>query len=428
MMNPLPHHKCYRVRASVIPLLGLLTLTLHGADWSRFRGPDGQGKALDADVPVTWTATTGIAWKTPLPGAGGSSPVVFGKKIFLTSFSGYGVPGESGGSPASLKRHVLCLERKTGRVLWQKDIPAAQPEEEKVRDHGYAENTPLADAEHLYVFLGKSGVFAFTHEGDQLWHTDVGSGTHGWGSGSSPIVHDDLLIVNACVESESLVALNRETGREVWRARGLKESWNTPILVPTADGRTELVLAIFGKVLGVDPKTGESLWSCATDIGWYMVPSLVNQRDLIACTGGRGGGGTLVVRAGGRGDVTGSRRLWKISKGSNVPSPILHEDHLYWFDPNLGIVTCVEMATGKVVFEKRLDRAGQIYASPVLAGGKIYAVTRGGTVFVIAAKPRFELLARNDLHDGGGFDASPAVLDAALLIRSDRFLYGIGKP
>ncbi|MCB1129054.1 MAG: PQQ-binding-like beta-propeller repeat protein, partial [Verrucomicrobiae bacterium] len=316
----------------------------------------------------------GIAWKTPLPGAGGSSPVVWDKRIFLTSFSGYGVPGQSDGNLGSLERHVLCLDRETGRLLWQKDIPAAQPEEQKVRDHGYAENTPLADAARLYAFLGRSGVFAFTHEGDPLWHADVGSGTHGWGSGSSPIVHDDLLIVNACVESESLVALNRETGREIWRARGLKESWNTPILVPTADGRTELVLAIFGKVLGFDPKTGESLWSCATDIGWYMVPSLVNQRDLIACTGGRGGGGTLVVRAGGRGDVTGSRRLWKISKGSNVPSPILHEDHLYWFDPNLGIVTCVEMATGKVVFEKRLDRAGQIYASPVMAGDRIYAV------------------------------------------------------
>jgi outer membrane protein assembly factor BamB len=401
---------------------------LQGADWSQFRGPAGQGKAVTAEVPVTWNVDEGLAWKTPLPGAGGSSPVVFEGKIFLTSFTGYGVPGQSGGSLSALKRHLLCLDRKSGRVLWQQDIPAAQPEQEKVRDHGYAENTPLADAERLYAFLGKSGVFAFTHDGDRLWHADVGSGTHGWGSGTSPILYDDLVIVNACVESESLVALNKETGKEAWRARGIKESWNTPILVPTQDGDPELVLAIFGKVLGFDPNSGKSLWSCATDIGWYMVPSLVNEGDLIGCTGGRSGGGTLAVRAGGRGDVTGSRRLWKISKGANVASPILHEGNLYWFHQNLGIAACVEVATGKVLFEERLDRAGQIYASPVLAGERIYAVTRGGAVFVIAANPRFELLARNDLRDGGVFDASPAVLPKGLLIRSDRFLYAIGQP
>lgn len=422
------HHRPFGIPLlSLSCLCWIAALELHGADWPQFRGASGQGKAVDAEVRLRWDVSAGIAWKASLPGAGGSSPVVLGGKVFLTSFSGYGVPGEPGGSLASLKRQVLCLDRKDGRVLWQKDIPAAQPEQEKVRDHGYAENTPAADATSLYAFLGKSGVFAFTHNGDPRWHADVGSGTHGWGSGASPVLSGDLLIVNACVESGSLVALDKHTGREVWRAPGISESWNTPILVPADDGGTELVLAMSGKVLGFNPTTGESLWSCSTDIGWYMVPSLVNEGGLVCCIGGRSGG-ALAVRAGGRGDVTSTRRLWKIAKGSNVPSPVLHEGHLYWFHENLGIAWCVEAATGEVRFEERLDRAGQIYASPVLAGGRIYAVTRGGTAFVIAARPEFELLARNELRDGGVFDASPAVADGNLLLRSDRFLYCIGAP
>lgn len=423
-----PTHSTRRSSAIASGLVLAASLSfLHGADWAQFRGEGGQGKAVNADVPVSWNGDQGIAWKTPLPGAGGSSPVVLGDRVYLTSFSGYAVPGQPGGSLASLKRHVLCLDRTSGRILWKKDVPAAQPEQEKVRDHGYAENSPAVDAERLYVFLGKSGVFAFTHDGDRLWQADVGSGTHGWGSAAAPIVHGDLLIVNACVESEALVALDKRTGREVWRARGIKESWNTPILVPTEEGRQELVLAIFGKVLGFEPATGESLWSCSTDIGWYMVPSLVNDGALIGCIGGRSGG-ALAVRAGGRGDVTSARRLWKLPKGSNVSSPLLHEGHLYWFHENLGIAYCAEMATGKALFEERLDRAGQIYSSPVLAGGRIYVVTRGGSVFVISARPAFELLARNELRDGGVFDASPAIAGNALLIRSDRNLYCIGQP
>jgi outer membrane protein assembly factor BamB len=207
----------------------------------------------------------------------------------------------------------------------------------------------------------------------------------------------------------------------------MKESWNTPILVPVDGGKQELVVAIFGKVLGFDPATGEQLWSCKTDIGWYMVPSLVNDKDVVYCIGGRTGG-ALAVRAGGRGDVTESRRLWTLSKGSNVSSPLLHGGHLYWLHENLGIAYCVEAATGKLVYEERLANAGQFYGSPVLADGRIYAFTRNGRGFVLAAKPQFEQLARNELGDRSSFDASPAVDGSRLLIRSDKFLHCLGTP
>jgi hypothetical protein len=156
-----------------------------------------------------------------------------------------------------------------------------------------------------------------------------------------------------------------------------------------------------------------------------MVPSLVNDKDMVYCIGGRSGGG-LAVRAGGRGDVTQSRRVWIITKGSNVSSPIFHEGHLYFLHENNSIAYCVEAATGKLVFEERLTGAGQFYASPILADGKLYAVSRRGTVFVLGAKPQFEQLARNEMGDRSSFDASPAVHSNRLLIRSDKSLYCIG--
>ena len=394
-------------------------------DWRQFRGPDGQGISRGTGLPVTWSAQENIAWKSPLPGPGGSSPIVFGERVYVTCYSGYAVPGSPGGDVGALQRQVLCLGRADGKILWKKDVPAAQPEQAKVRDHGYASSTPLADADRLYVFFGKSGVFAFSHDGRELWRADVGSKVHGWGSAASPVLYQDLVIINAAVESDSLVALNRQTGKEVWRAGGMKESWNTPMLVPVAGGKQELVVAIFGKVLGFDPATGEPLWSCATGIGWYMVPSLVHDRDVVYCIGGRTGG-ALAVRAGGRGDVTSSRRLWTLNKGSNVSSPIFHQGHLYWLHENLGVAYCVDAAAGTVVYEERLANAGQFYASPILADGKLYAATRRGDVFVLAAKPPFELLARNALGDRSSFDASPAVADGRLYIRSDKSLFCLG--
>ncbi len=395
-------------------------------DWSQFRGPGGQGVSQGKDLPVTWSDTENLVWKTELPGAGGSAPILLGDRIFLTSYSGYAVTGGSRGALEDLQRHVLCLQRKDGKLLWKKDLPAVQPEEAKVRDHGYASSTPAADRERIYVFLGKSGVFAFSPDGKEVWRTSVGTQTHGWGSASSPVIYKDLLIVNAAVESGALVALNKATGKEVWRHEGMKESWNTPIIVPRAGGKDELVVAIFGKVLGLNPLTGEQLWSCATDIGWYMVPSLVYAKDIVYCIGGRSGG-SLAIKTGGQGDVTGSNRLWTTNKGSNVSSPLYHNGHLYFLHENSGTAYCLEAASGKVVYQESLPRAGQFYASPVLVEGRIYCPTRNGEVFIWAASPNFELLGRNRFSDRSTFDASPAVDGSRLLIRSDKFLYCMGK-
>lgn len=414
------------MRTLALCLAFVLTTLVHADDWPFFRGPTTQGISSDKGLPLAWGATQNVVWKVDLPGPGTSSPITFKDHIYLTYYTGYGVPGKAGGSLEQLQQHLACMNRADGKLLWTKTVATKQPEQARIReDHGYASNTPAADAERIYAFFGKSGVYAFSHEGKELWHAEVGSTLNGWGTAASPILFEDKVIINASVESESLVALDKKTGKELWRAKGIREAWNTPLLV-NVEGKPELIVAVIGKILAFDPANGQPLWNCYTDISWYMVPSLVANDGIIYAIGGRSGG-SLAVRAGGKGDVTRTHRLWKGNKGSNVSSPLYHEGHLYWMNDNLGVAYCAEAKTGKLVYEERIDRAGQVYASPVLADGRIYYLTRTGRTIVVPAAPKFEILAQNDFEDRSVFNASPAVSNGQLLIRSNQRLYCLGK-
>ena len=400
-------------------------------DWARFRGPTGMGTSDAKGVPVKWSSTDdsaeNIAWKIPLPGPGASSPIVFSDRIYITCYTGYIVEGESSGSVDDLTRHLIALKRTDGSVIWNTPLAAKLPEEQSIRDHGFAANTPAADSERVYVFYGKTGVLAFDHDGKQLWQTDVGEKTHGWGSAASPVLYKDLVIINASVESESLIALDRATGQEKWRAGRIREAWNTPVVVTAQSGREELIVCTQGKVLAFDPNTGDPLWNCNTDIGWYMVPSPVAGDGVVYCLGGRSGVAALAVRTGGEGDVTESHRLWTSVKGSNVASPVYFDKHLYWMHEQRGTAYCAKADTGEIVYEERLEDAEQVYSSALLADGRLYYLARNGRTFVLAAKPEFEQLAANDLRDRSTFNGSPALDGSRLLIRSNKFLYCIGK-
>jgi outer membrane protein assembly factor BamB len=413
------------MRFSTVAAVLLLAVPLLSAQskvgpWPQFRGPTGQGIVQDEPLPTTWSKSSNVISKTALPGMGASSPIIVGDKIYLTCYTGFGRPGKD-------QRYLVCLNKSDAQVAWSKEVPSQLPDSARTRDdHGYTSSTPAADSERLYVFFGKSGVFAFDHDGKQMWHADVGSKVHEWGTAASPVLHGDLCIVNASVESGALVGLDRRTGKEKWRLSGINDSWNTPILVQTPDGKTELVLASMGKVHGIEPASGQQLWTCRTDIGWYMVPSLVAHEGIVYCLGGRSGIVGLAVRAGGRGEVTMTHRLWTSNKGSNVTSPVYHDGHLYWMNDNLGIAYCADAKTGAVRYEERLGRAGQVYASPLLADGKIYYVERTGTTHVIAAQPKFQELAVNQLGERDVFNASPAAAEGRLYLRSDRYLYCLG--
>jgi outer membrane protein assembly factor BamB len=385
--------------------------------WPQFRGPGGLGVSQDKGVPLTWSPTQNIVWKTELPGKGTSSPIIVGDRVILTCYSG---------TIDQVARQLLCISRKDGRIVWATDVPSQLPEARIGRgDHGYASSTPAADDQRIYAFFGKSGAFAFDFNGRQLWHADVGSRLHEWGSAASPVLWGDLVIINASVESDSLVALDRRTGREVWRTAGVKEAWNTPLPVQVG-GRTELIVPVPQKILAFDPATGQQLWSCNTGIGWYMVPSVVAHDGVVYCTGGRSGD-VLAVRAGGRGDVTSTHRLWTGKRGSNVSSPVYHAGHLYWMNDTAGIAYCADAKTGELLYSERIERAGEVYSAAVLADGRIYYLGRGGRTYVLAAKPSFEQLATNELEPRGLFNSSPAIAGGRLFVRSDRFLYCIGQ-
>ncbi len=394
-------------------------------DWPAFRGPDGTGTSRDA-VPLKWDATRNVVWKTDLPGAGTSTPIVVGNRVFVTCFSGYNVPGRPKGDQASLKLHVVALDRASGKTQWVRDVAPKLPEQDVIRDgHGYASSTPAADATRVYTFFGKSGVVAFDHAGKELWRADVGSKLSDWGSGASVVLAGGKVVVNASVESETLFGLDPATGAVAWRLPNVKEAWNTPA-VATHGGRTELVMASFGKLFAVDPATGRELWHSATDIPWYMVPSPVVHDGVAYALGGRPGGG-LAVKLGGSGNVTATHRIWTSKKGANVPSPVYHEGHLYWMHDNLGLAFCAEAKTGRVVYEERVGRGDGVYGSPVLAGGRIYYPGRSGAVHVVAAKPAFELLASNSFGERGDYLSSPAVAAGRLYLRTNRYVCCIGE-
>jgi len=380
-------------------------------------------------LPSQWDAGSNLVWKAQLPGPGASSPVTFDGKIYLTCYTGYGVEEGNPGDASQLKRHLLCLDQKDGKLVWDAAQPSTQKEgayEGFTALHGYASSTPAVDKDGIYVFFGATGAAAYAHDGRQLWLTSCGTKTHEWGSANSPVLYQNLVIINASVENGSLIALDKQTGKEVWRQAGMVESWSTPVLVAVG-AAWELVVQVKGKILGFDPASGEPLWSCQ-GIDDYVCPSVVAEGDVAYAIGGRRAT-AIAVRAGGRGDVTKTHKLWEVKKGSNVSSPVVHQGYLYWAHDTRGAVYCVDAKTGQDAYEERLEpRPGRIYASPLAADGKLYYVSRDAGVYVLAAQPKFELLAHNQLESGSSvFNGSPVAADGRLLLRSDGALYCIGK-
>src|SRR3954452_262874 len=194
------------------------------ADWPQFRGPGGLGVSNDKGVPEKWSEKENVLWKTKLPGPGTSSPITVGDAIYLTCYSGYAASPSDPGDPKDLLRHLVCLDRKTGAIRWTRDVKPELPESAyrpgNDSQHGYASSTPASDGKSLFVFFGESGVFRFDLAGNQVWSHSVGKGTTGWGSATSPLLYNDLVIVNASVESGALVALKKEDGSEAWRRPG----------------------------------------------------------------------------------------------------------------------------------------------------------------------------------------------------------------
>lgn len=407
------------------------------AEWPQFRGPGGAGVG-ESSVPVTWSDTQHLRWKTPLPGPGSSSPIVQGDHVFVTSYSGAGGAGGPAAGPAKLVRHLLCVRKADGVVFWQRDLAAELPEdayEGFLTEHGYASSTPVTDSRGMvFVFFGKSGVVAFDTAGGKLWQTAVGkeSSNRRWGSAASLVLQGDNVIVNAAEESQSIRALDRKTGQQAWKAEGaaLELAYGTPGLVSLDDGSQELVIAVPGEVWGMDPVSGKMLWHAKTALTGNVSPSVIVDGTTIYLFGGFRSSGSLAIRAGGRGDVTRSHVLWTSRNSSYVATPLLHEGHLYWIDDR-GQAFCSNAATGELVYRERVDGMAQggrpVYASPVLSAGRLYVVSRWSGTFVLPAAPRYEILAQNRFEsDDSDFSGTPAISDGDIFLRSGQFLYCVG--
>ena len=426
-------------------LLGLglaLAATTPAADknWPQWRGPNGDGTAPGETAPVTWSDTKNLKWKIPLPGAGASSPVVWGDRLFLTCYSGYGVGG-GGGDPRKLLRHVLCISAKTGDILWHKKIEPTAEEDRYggmgVPEHGYATSTPATDGKSVYVFLGKTGVLAFDIKGKELWRAKTGtqSSRKRWGSATSPVLHGDLILLNTLQEGSALVALHKATGKQAWRwgpktIAGYQDSYGTPALVKTQSG-TEMILAVDGEVWSLNPAKGTFNWYAFTDVrGSNVSPSVIAAGGTIFAFGGYPRQSGIALKLGGKDDVSESKKLWTSTRAPYVASPVHHAGHLYWMDRS-GYAVCIDAKTGKEVYRERLQSTRGVpkfYASPILVDGKIISVSRNAGAFVVEAKPKFNQLAQNNFtQDRSVFNASPAVSHGRLYLRSDTHLYCVGE-
>ncbi len=420
------HHLCSGAWLGVLVLV--VGGTAQAADWSRFRGPNGSAVSDESGLPVTWSDSENIVWKAPLPGPGSSSPIVVGDRVFLTCFTGVA----DNGDPAKMVRHLLCFDRKDGKLLWDQGEPAKLPEDYydgMLREHGYTSSTPVSDGQHVFAFYGKSGVYAYDLEGKKLWHAEVGDGLgmNGWGSAASPLLYDNLLIVCASAESKALIAFDKATGKEVWRtpADSLYPTWGTPVLLDAPGGKKELVIGAPFEIWALNPANGNFRWFAEGNQDNTINTSTVAAGDVVYSAGGRSGGG-VAIRSGGRDDVTKTHTVWKKQFGTNIPSPVYYKGKLYGVSDR-GIVSAVNAETGDELFQGRLSGAGSIYASPVAADGKLYIVTRRKGVYVVAAGDKFEQLAHNELaSDESDFSGSPAVSDGRLYLRSAQALYCIG--
>lgn len=403
-----------------------------GVNWPRFRGPDGSGVSNATGLPTTWSATKNIVWSRELPGPGSSSPITWGDHVYLTCYSGYGLSAESPGDMSKLKRHLVCVNRDDGKILWDRQMPAKAKQSNYVNfitNHGYASSTPTADATGVYVFYGATGAAQYSHAGQLKWQKSCGTQALGYGTAVSPILYRNLLIIHADVEGTGLIALDKSIGTEKWRlATNMDGRCNsTPVLVP-ANGSHELVFfADENKIAAVDPQSGKSLWTCETNINRYLNPSPITQDGIVYMLGGRPSGG-VAVRAGGRGDVTRTHKPWEVNKGCTVGWPTYVNGYLYWVT-NRGVVNCLDAKTGKLMYETRTRPSSElVYGSVIAADGKLYFFSREKGAYVAEVGPTWNQLAHNVIEtDTTIFNATPAVSRGQLLIRSDKCLYCIGK-
>jgi outer membrane protein assembly factor BamB len=416
--------------------------------WPQWRGPGGLAIAASADYPEEWGPDTNIRWKTPVPGRGHSSPIVWGTHLFVTtSIEGERVPGhtapdhlgfdlkpgylhpDSTGVDYRNALKVLAFDTRDGRLLWERTAYDGLMYDNRHRKNTYASSTMATDGKLVYAFFEAAGLYAYDFDGKLAWNTSLGNiAKAGMGPGTSPILFEDLLIVQVDQEmgaGSALVALDRGSGREVWRApRSTRRTWATPLLVRTP-GRTELVASGAETVIGYDPRTGRELWR-APGVQSHAIPSAVAGEGVVILTAGSQAKRALAIRLGSNGNLANTDAIvWRYDRGTAyVPSPILHRGLLYLMT-DAGLVTCLDALTGAVRYQARPPVPATFTASPVAFGERLLMTSEDGDTFVVKAGAAHEVLRRNSI--GEPVYASLALAGGTIYIRGAHHLFAVTR-
>jgi outer membrane protein assembly factor BamB len=400
------------------------------ANWPGFRN-DGHGTSPEQDAPVKWSKAENVRWRMPLPDRGNASPIVWGEKIFITQ-------------AVAAKRLVMAFDRSSGKLLWEQGT-AYDGKDETHEANPHASATPVTDGERVIAWFGSAGVHAFDMDGKKLWSRDLGKQEHQWGYGSSPVLHGDLCILYFGPGPRSfLVALEKKSGQTAWqleapevqpserfdgfagKSDGVIGTWTTPLVVKTAQ-RHEVVMTFANDMRSFDPKTGKELWK-VNGLNPLLYASPVAGEGYIVGMGGYFGG-TVAVKMGGSGDLS-DQKVWSVKreKRHRLSSGVIKDKHIY-ISNTIGVAECLELQTGKQLWEERLKATGangEIWGSMVRAGDRLYVVNQSGDTFVIRATPeKFEPLAVNPLNEH--CNTTPAIANGEVFIRTDQALWCISE-
>jgi outer membrane protein assembly factor BamB len=328
------------------------------------------------------------------------------------------------------KFDVVCLDRETGKIIWQKTATEAIPHEGHHGTASYASSTPVTDGKNIYVSFGSRGVYSYDMDGNLRWKKDLGimRTRNQFGEGSSPALHGDTLVVNFDHEGQSFItALDARTGETIWKVdRDEETTWNTPLILEHG-GKTQVIVNGMNRARGYDLSNGEIIWECGGQ-AMGAVPTTVAYGDVAICMTGHRGAALFAIPLSSQGDITDTDKVaWKLDQDTPyVPSPLLYDDHLYFTKSNNGVLSCYKADTGEQVYKAtRIPDIDMIYASPVGAAGRIYIAGRNGMTAVIKHGDEFEVLASNQLDEP--IDATPALVDNEIIIRGEKSLYCIAE-
>jgi outer membrane protein assembly factor BamB len=415
--------------------------------WPAWRGPGLNGVAgSNANPPIKWSEKENIKWKVAVPGEGLSSPVIWADKIFFLTSILTGTTGSSATAPAAsnqrgggmsqtpageYKFDFVCMNRKTGKIIWEKTASQVVPHEGHQESGSFASYSPVTDGKYVWASFGSRGVYCYDMDGNQVWSKDMGKLTTlmGFGEGSSAVLAGNALIVLMDQEggNSALYALNKQTGEQLWKKdRDEGTSWSTPLPIEV-NGKLQVVVSATKLIRSYDAQTGDLIWQCSGQTS-NVIPSPVTGFGMVFCTSGYRGNSLQAIELGRTGDLSGTDAVkWQVTSNTPyVPSPLLYGDKIYFLTSNNEVLSCYQAQNGKANYvAQQLVGAKGYYSSPVGAADRVYLASQNGVTLVIKNSDKYEILATNKLDDR--FDASPAIAGNELFLKGKKYFYCIAE-